>query len=235
MLNVTLFVPVLNERACMEKIMPRIPHGLFAQILVVDGGSKDGSAEWAKAQGYDVVYQKPKGLHYAYSEGFPHIKSEWVITFSPDGNCVPEDLERLVQKASEGSWDMVIGSRYAKGAKSEDDDIITGFGNWMFTTLINVCFGGRYTDVMNILRIYRKQTYYDLDIHLDASHNTEKLFFTVVGVEPLISMRAAKRKLRIADIPCNEPKRLHGKRKLQIVRWGLAHLLQIGKELVSWR
>ena len=234
-MNVTLFVPVLNERESMEVIMPRIPKDLFAQILVVDGNSSDGSAEWARAQGYDVVIQQKKGLHYAYSEGYPHIKSEWVLTFSPDGNCLPEDLAKLVAKASEGTWDMVIGSRYAVGAKSEDDDIVTGFGNWMFTSLINICFGGRYTDVMNILRIYRKQSYYDLDIHLDASHNTEKLFFTVVGVEPLISMRAAKRKFKVADIPCSEPKRLYGTRKLQIIRWGLSHMLQIAKEMVSWR
>lgn len=233
-MSVTLFVPVLNEREGLEAIMPRIPKNVFSQILIVDGGSKDGSAEWARAQGYDVVVQTKKGLRHAYTEGFPHIKSEWVLTFSPDGNCIPEDTAKMVAKLEEG-YDMVIGSRYAPGATSEDDDAITGFGNWMFTTLINGCFGGRYTDVMNILRVYRAKAFYDLDIHKNESHSTEKLFFTVVGVEPLISIRAAKRKFKVADVPSSEPKRIHGVRKLQIVRWGLAHLFQIVKEVFSWR
>ena len=45
----------------------------------------------------------------------------------------------------------------------------------------------------------------------------EKLFFTKVSVEPLLSMRAALAKLRISEIPGDEPKRIGGERKLQII------------------
>jgi len=233
-LSVTLFVPVLNEIDGLKVIMPKIDHTLFDQILIADGGSKDGSLEWARSQGYDTILQKKKGLRHAYIEGFPHIKGEWVITFSPDGNCLPEDLPRLIDKVSKGH-DMVIASRYFGNKRSGDDDVVTRFGNWMFTTLINSFFTAKYTDVMTIFRIYRKQMFYDLDIHLEDSHNTEKLFFTVVGVEPLISIRAAKRKLNCSDIYSFEPARIAGVRKLQIIRWGSAHLLQVFKEIFVWK
>jgi glycosyltransferase involved in cell wall biosynthesis len=235
-MTVTLFVPVLNELEGLKVIMPRIPKGVFDQILLVDGGSKDGTIEWARENGYELITQNKKGLRHAYTEGFPHIKSEWVMTFSPDGNCLPEDISKIISawKANPGC-DMVIGSRYLGGKKSEDDDVITSFGNWMFTTLINLAFGGHYTDVMNIFRMYRTKMFYDLDIHKDESHNTEKLFYTVVGVEPLISMRAAKRKLKNVDVYCEEPPRLHGVRKLQIFRWGGSHILQVFKEIFWWR
>jgi hypothetical protein len=51
---------------------------------------------------------------------------------------------------------MVIASRYTGNAKSYDDTLITAFGNWMFVKLVNLLHGGKYTDVMNIFRIYKK-------------------------------------------------------------------------------
>ncbi len=47
-------------------------------------------------------------------------------------------------------YDVVVASRYYQGIKSEDDDMITAFGNWMFTTMINVFHGGSY--LLQVLR-----------------------------------------------------------------------------------
>ena len=118
-------------------------------------------------------------------------------------------------------YDMGILSRYSQGAKSDDDDTITGFGNWMFTSLINLFHHAHYTDAMVIYRAYKKQLIYDLDLHLDSSYEREeRLFKTHVSWEPLLSIRAAKRKLKIAEIPGDEPARVGGERKLQVWRWG---------------
>jgi len=57
----------------------------------------------------------------------------------------------------------------------------------------------------------------------------------VLGVEPLLSVRAAKRKLRCAEIPGPEPRRIGGERKLQVLRWGGAYLIQIFREIYHWR
>jgi glycosyltransferase involved in cell wall biosynthesis len=232
--SVTLLVPTLNESDGMREMMPRIDRSMFDQILVVDGGSSDQTVEYAREQGFEVVIQRRRGMHYAYSEAFPHVTSEFVLTFSPDGNSVPELIPELIERARLG-YDMVIASRYLPPARSYDDDWVTRFGNWMFTAYINVFFGGRYTDALVIYRIYRPAMFFELDLDKDESYVAERWCDTVIAAEPLMSLRAAKRRLRVSEIPGDEPKRLWGRRKLKIIRWGSAYALQMLRELWYWR
>lgn len=234
-MKVTLLIPVLNEIDGMRKIMPNIKREWVDQILIVDGGSKDGSVEYAKDNSYDLFIQKKKGLRHAYIEVLDYIKGDVVITFSPDGNSIPELIPPLVNKMKEG-YDMVIVSRYKDEAKSYDDDIITAFGNWMFTSLINLIHGSKYTDAMVMFRAWKTNIFKELDLHKEESYiKEEKCFHTKIGVEPLLSVRAAKRKLRCGDIPGDEPSRIGGTRKLEIILWGAAYLTQVLKEKFCWK
>ena len=225
----------LNEVNGMKAIMPKIDPDWCDQIIILDGGSSDGTIEWAREQGYFVYVQKQKGIRFAYCEVLPHIEGDIVITFSPDGNSIPELLPDLIAKMKEG-YDMVIVSRYLGSAKSEDDDIVTGFGNWLFTKTVNLLHGGNYTDVMVLYRAYKTQMIYDLDLDKDESYALpEKMFSTIISWEPLLSVRALKRKLKIGEIPGDEPPRIGGERKLQILRWGAAYYFQFFRELWFWR
>jgi glycosyltransferase involved in cell wall biosynthesis len=228
----TLFVLTYNEIEGMKAIMPRIKKEWVDEIIVVDGGSTDGTLEYAKEQGYVTYVQKKKGLRNAYIEGLPFVKSDYVITFSPDGNSVPEAIPYLIKKIEEGN-DMVIASRYLDHAKSHDDDFITRFGNWLFTKLINVFHGSNYTDALVIYRIYKKSLFYELKMDTEKSYNMEKWFFTTMGIEPLLSIRCAKYKKKYTEIPEDEPERIGGERKLQIIRWGATYLIQIIKERIT--
>lgn len=232
--TVTLLVPVLNEVEGMKAVMPKVPKELFTQILVVDGKSTDGSAEWARQNGFEVYVQKAPGIRNAYIEVWPQIRGHYVITFSPDHNSKPEDLPLIVSKLQEDAYDMVIASRYLGGATSEDDTWLTGFGNWMFTRLINLVHGGRYTDAMGIYRGYPKTLFYDLDLDKQESYDTDKVFKTISGIEPLISIRAAKKRLRIVEVPSAEPKRISGVKKMQPFKWGASFLLMIFREIYYW-
>lgn len=234
-MKVTLLIPTLNEEDGMKTVMPRVDKSLFEQILVVDGNSKDRTVELARQMGYDVVLQKTPGIRGAYMDALPHIKGEAILTFSPDGNSIPELLKPCIDKFNEG-YDMVIVSRYAQGAKSYDDDAVTGFGNWLFTGSINLFHRSSYTDAMVIYRIYRKSLISQLDLDKDSSFSfEEKLFRTNISWEPLLSIRAAKRHLRLADIPGDEPKREGGERKLQVLKWGAAYYFEILREIFCWR
>lgn len=234
-MKTTLLVMTLNEIEGMKVIMPQIQRNWCDQIIVVDGGSTDGTIEWARAQGYFVYVQKKPGFRHAYNEVLPHIEGDVVITFSPDGNSLAALIPALIAKMKEG-YDMVIVSRYLGSARSQDDDVITAFGNWLFTRTINLLHGGHYTDAMVIFRAYRKQLIHDLDLTRDDGYRlAEKLFRTRISWEPLLSVRAAKRKLRIAEIPGDEPPRIGGERKLKILQWGAAYYFQFIREVFCWR
>src|SRR3990167_6155791 len=234
-MKVTLLIPTLNEIHGMKTIMPLVKKEWYDQLLIVDGQSTDGTIEYAKQMGYPLVIQKKKGMRNAYMESLPHITGDVILTFSPDGNSIPELIPECIKKMKEG-YDMVIVSRYAEGAKSYDDDLITGFGNKLFTTFINFFHRAHYTDAMVIYRAYKKNLIYDLDLDKDSSYETEeRLFKTNISWEPLLSIRAAKRKLKIDEIPGDEPARVGGERKLQIWRWGAAFLYQTIREMFVWR
>jgi hypothetical protein len=130
--------------------------------------------------------------------------------------------------------DMVIASRYKDDATGEDDDIVTAFGNWLFTKTINLLFGGSYTDVMVIFRAYKKDMIARLELDQDANFNfLEKIFFCgyrETSWEPLLSVLACKYGYDIAEIPASEPPRIGGERKLRVFNWGGVYYSQFWRE-----
>lgn len=234
-MKVTLIVPTLNEIGGVKEIMPKIKKEWYDQLIIVDGGSTDGTIEYARKNGYSIWIQKEKGMRRAYMEVMDHITGDVVITFSPDGNSIPELIPSLIDEMKKG-YDMVIVSRYAKGAVSYDDNWLTAFGNWMFTSLINILFRGKHTDAMVIFRAWKKEIIYNLEINKKVRFPFwEDVIGVLVSWEPLLSIRCAKRRLKYAEIPGDEPKRIYGKRKMRPFITGSAVLFQIIQEVFFWR
>jgi glycosyltransferase involved in cell wall biosynthesis len=234
-MKTTILALTVNEIDGVKAILPAIDPSWYAQLLVVDGGSTDGTIEWCREHGYEVYVQKRRGIRFAYLEVLPQLAGDVILTISPDGNCGVEMIPRILDKMREG-YDLVIGSRYLGSSKSEDDDIITGFGNWLFTRTVNLLHGASYTDAMVIFRAFKKELIYELDLDKEESYLLpEKLFHTIISWEPLMSVRAAKKKKRIAEVGVGEPPRIGGDRKLQVLRWGAAYYFQFWRELWYWR
>lgn len=233
----TLLVMTLNEIVGMKAIMPKVQADWVDQVIVVDGKSTDGTIEWARAQGYEVYVQKNPGFRSAYLEVWPLVRGEVVIYFTPDGNTVPEAVPRIVEKMEEG-YDLVIGSRYLGDARSLDDDLVTGFGNWMFRTLINGLLNRRgsprMTDPMVMFRAHKKDLPHRLGLDRPEPFvGLERFFRTRVDWIPLMSMRALKWNVRWTEVPADEPARIGGVRKLQILKWGAVFLLQLFREWIG--
>jgi len=234
-MKTTLIVPTLNEIDGVKVIMPKIDPTWVDQIIVVDGNSTDGTIQWLQNHGYYVLIQKKPGIRNAYFEALPIITGDIIISMSPDGNCDPDIIPKLIEMIGEG-YDLVIGSRYLGDAKSQDDTLVTAFGNWLFTRTINILHGGAYTDAMVIYRAFTKNLVYDLDLDNNVSYQLpERLFRTVISWEPLMSVRAAKARKRIGEVAAGEPPRLGGRPKLQVLRWGAAYYFQFWRELWHWR
>ena len=205
--KITLVMPTRNEIEGMKALMPRVKSEWLDQIIVVDAGSTDGTIEFAKMNGYEVHLPKRAGLRKEMIENFKNIRGNIIITFSPDGNSVPEILPDLIKKINEG-YDMVIVSRYLGSAKSEDDTPMTKMGNRFFTTIIGLLFGYKYTDALVMYRAYKKEVVEKLGILEPRSNFYEKYIGRFISWEPQLSIRAAKSKLKIAEIPGDEPRRV---------------------------
>lgn len=219
-MKVSLIIFTLNEIDGMMAIMPKIEKAWYDQLIIVDGNSTDGTIEYAKEHNYFIFTQKKKGSGAAFRESMEKVTGDIVIFFSPDGNSLPDKIPELVEKMKSG-YDIVIASRYLNGARSYDDDMVTAFGNKMFTKLINILFRTSITDSLVMYRAYKKSVIDDLGADgKNSSWGTQLL------------LRAIKRNLRIGEIPADEPKRLGGVRKMNPLRNGSCELGMIIKEFV---
>jgi glycosyltransferase involved in cell wall biosynthesis len=226
-LKVTLVIHTKNEIDGMREIFPKIDRSLFHEIILADASSTDGTLDYARQHDIKVVIQPGKGIADASEAVFRVFTGDIFLQFTPDGNSLPELLKPLIDKMREG-YDMVIVSRYLAGAKSEDDDFLTGIGNWFFTSLINLLFRTRYTDSLVGYRAYTRSAIEKMKLMEQTQQNWFRRRFRYMNFWEVGSVvRAPRVGLRTAEIPGDEPKRIGGVRKLSIIKNGLGALLQI--------
>ena len=222
-MSTTVIIPTKNEVIGVEKILPQVKKEWADEWIVMDGNSKDGTVDAAKKLNFNVIQQTGKGAGNACREGVKHAHSENVLFFSPDGNCKPEYIPKLIKKMDGGDYDIVQISRFGKNGISEDDTIITAFGNRMFTFLVNVFFGGKLTDTLFGFKIIKKQTFQNL--RLDGEFLT---------LEQQMSIKSCKYHLKTFEIDGIEPKRIGGEAKMKPLYTGYALSKQIIKEFIFW-
>ena len=149
--SITLLLPTFNEIDGLKLIFPKVDLSLFDDVLIVDGGSTDGTVEFAIENNIRIMSQLRSGLSEAVLDAIETINTDYVIEFSMDGNCLPEILEELVKEIYNGN-DLVIVSRYLPPAKSYDDNLITALGNFLFSTIINLMGKPKITDSLGMYR-----------------------------------------------------------------------------------
>tara|TARA_Y100000590_G_C15691809_1_gene1003679 strand:- start:22 stop:729 length:708 start_codon:yes stop_codon:yes gene_type:complete len=217
--TITLVIPTINEVEGLKVVFPRIDRSLFEEVLVIDASSTDGTVEYiSKYPDVKFVTQKSKGMQNAMMEMLEIVKTEYIIEFSPDNNCIPEQLTDIVSKIYEG-YEMVVVSRYLEDATSEDDTLISGFGNWMFSKMIK--FLGKFP-VTDALTMYKG---YKISIPKEKLFN--KYLSTDLIYEPLLSAYANLQGYKYIEIPGTEPARIGGTSTLPWFKAGLCISLLI--------
>ena len=226
-MSTAVLILTLNEIDGIREILPQIDKSWAEEIVVIDGGSTDGTVEEAKKMGFPVIIQKNPGHGDAIVTGVNATKSDNILIFGPDGNHEPVEIPRLIEKIKEG-YDQVLISRFGKGSKNYDAVGIKGklvdyFGNKMFAFLVNVFFGGNWTDSLNESRIITRKAFDEL--------NFDSL---QMGSTQLMSIRGLKRQQKICELIGNEGARIGGKRKMRPLHVGSDLSKQILSEFFNW-
>ena len=221
-MSTAVFVLTLDEIDGVSVIMPQVKKEWAEQIVFVDGGSTDGTVEKAKELGFEVIHQQNKGEGNACRIGTDATQSDYVMFFSPDGNDLPEDIPKLIEKTKQGH-DVVHISRFGKNSISNDANWFEYFGNKMFTFLAHSFFGGNYTDALNGFRII-KRAFWD-ELKTDAQY---------LNIEQQTCIRCAKRQIPIYQIDGREPARIGGERIMRPLTTGAQLSYQIIKEFIFW-
>ena len=199
-----LLIPALNEAESIGRLLGQIPKGLFSQVIVVDNGSEDRTAEVARAAGACVVREPRRGYGQACLAGLERLHSETAAVAFMDADLSddPADLARLVRWFDEGGWDLVIGSRVLGNAQPGSLTFLQRFGNWLSTLLIRWLWSTPFTD-LGPMRIVSRHA-------LDALGLRDRDF----GWNVEMQAKAARLRMRVCEIPVSYRRRASGKSKI---------------------
>jgi len=202
--RISVVIPALDEEEPIGDVVRAVPAGLTDEVLVVDNGSIDRTAERARAAGACVVVEPRRGYGRACHAGVSAVAAgcDIIVFLDGDGSDCPELMPRLVAPIIAGEQDFVIGSRLRGRRESGSlgpQQVVAGrLAGW----LIHLLYGARYTD-MGPFRAIRR----DALLQLGMREPT-------YGWNLEMQMRAARGGLRILELPVDHRVRRGGRSKV---------------------
>jgi glycosyltransferase involved in cell wall biosynthesis len=193
--RVSFIVPAFNEAATLEEVLERVDAlDLPKQIIVVDDGSTDGTAaileRWQERPGVTVVRQQNRGKGAAIRAGIPLVEGEIVVLQDADMEYDPVDVPALIEPIQRGVADVVFGSRLSGGRPQRAYLFWHLLGNRVLSLLTNVLFNTTISDMETGYKVFRADVLRSLDLRHDD-----------FAIEPEITAKVCKRKLRIYELP----------------------------------
>ena len=196
-MSVSVIIPAFNEEESIGKVIADIPKACVQEIVVVDNGCLDRTAEVARAAGARVVREERRGYGSACLAGIAALNAPEIVVFlDGDYSDFPSEMPLLIQPILAGDAEMVIGSRirgvHEKGALLPQ----ARFGNALATFLIRLLFHVCYTD-LGPFRAIRYERLLAMDMQ-------DKTFGWTVEMQ----IKAAKMGLRVCEVPVTYRKRI---------------------------
>ena len=193
--DLTIIVPVYNERETLPMVMDRIDEVMprSCEVIIVDDGSTDGTAHWLRGlkprQGRKVICRRRNhGKGSAVRLGIRHSVGSVVAIQDADLEYDPADLLRVIWPILDGDAEVVYGSRYQDG--TSDPSLIHRAGNFVLTQMSNALTGLRLTDMETCHKAFEGD--------LIRSISLRECRF---GFEPEITAKVARTDARILEVP----------------------------------
>jgi glycosyltransferase involved in cell wall biosynthesis len=213
--SVTVVIPCLNEAETIGESVRRARAALGrldrpCEVLVVDNGSDDGSAEFAAAAGARVIHEPRRGYGSAYLAGFAAAETDYLVMVDADLTYDFEEIPRFVSELDAG-YELVIGNRL-EGVQPGAMGVLSRIGNPILSGLLNLLYRTPVKDAHCGLRALRR------DVLSTLALNATGMEFASEMV-----IRAARSNLQLRELPIE----LHvrgGESKLSPFRDGWRHL-----------
>ena len=201
--RISVIIPAYNEEKSIAHVISDIPADLVQEVIVVNNNSSDNTPAVARAAGATVLDEpRPgygnaclKGIAYAAAKPAPE-QPDIIVFLDGDYSDFPGELPQVVQPILDGQADLVIGSRVLGQREAGALMPQQIFGNWLATTLLRWLYGVRYTD-LGPFRAIRFSNLQQLGMR-DRNY----------GWTVEMQARAAKQKIRYAEVPVNYRKRI---------------------------
>lgn len=207
--DVWVVIPTLNEVATVAAVIEGA-RPFCAEVLIIDGGSTDGTVDLAHAAGarVEILTQRGKGL--AIRHSLRLVPVPITVFMDADGSHDAGDIPALAQPVFEHKVDLIVGSRWTGGSDELHGDMnkwLRRSGSKLLTTLVNLRFGGRLTDIQNGFRALQT----DIGLKIGLQEND----FTI---EQEMVMKFLAGGFRVTNAPTHEYARQGGTAKLDLGR-----------------
>jgi glycosyltransferase involved in cell wall biosynthesis len=195
-LRVSFLVPAYNEAATIADVLERVEAlPLDKQIIVVDDGSTDETPaileRWGgQGEGRVVVRQEHRGKGAAVRAAVQHIDGEIAVIQDADMEYDPVDVPTLIEPIERGAADVVFGSRLSGGRPQRAYLFWHLVGNRFLSLVTNVLFNTTLHDMEVGYKAFRSDVLRSLELKHDD-----------FAIEPEITAKVCKRKLRIYELP----------------------------------
>jgi glycosyltransferase involved in cell wall biosynthesis len=192
--RLSVVMPVFNEMATIDEIIPRVlAIPLDVELIVVDDCSRDGTREHLQEMqrelGFTLLLQeRNQGKGAALRRGFSAVTGNMVAIQDADLEYSPEELPELAALIIEGRADVVYGSRFLGRHRVF---LFTHYlGNRFLTLLTNVLYNTMLTDMETCYKVMRSEVLHGLNLESNG-----------FGIEPEITAKIFKRHYRVYEVP----------------------------------
>lgn len=202
LLRTSVIIPALNEEESIGQVLASVPANVVDEIIVVDGGSSDGTVTIAQAAGARVIHELRRGYGRACATGVDSAQGDIVVFLDADGADDPSQIPDLLAPIRGGRADMVLGSRLAGQMTLGAMPWHQRFGNWLAAWLIRRLYGLPLTD-LSPFRVVQRQALLEMGMNeMTYGWPTEMI------------VKAAQRGWRVVEIPVRYRPRLGGRSKI---------------------